>query len=362
MWQVTGVTTTGRRRAARMGQRRSPRGVCRSRACNQPEVARLRQALSMAAVGLRGDVEVLKLVNEADHYSEAMLLARASAGAFSGPIPSVPAELEAVQDAEFVFDSWNVVHSEAVSRRLTEIREERDAWLNQRTDEELEAYEANMKHRYSLLRRGLSAELGRTYDARPGAGVVEGPDGSIWRRKQVRPLPPRLEPAQGEPGGRALTDSELRNAQRGPEALANEPPSAAQDLDERVRSAWNEAPAQRPSVDDIRSETKPLGQITGGTDQRWIRSRYNGLAMNTAVWGPQMLLIRKDPPNNNPDPAYGTPLPVLCTGTKISKRIIITAGHCLFDNGLANTTKRFIPGADGISRPSRTIQQAHVSP
>jgi len=98
MWQVTGVTTTGRRRAARMGQRRSPRGVCRSRACNQPEVARLRQALSMAAVGLRGDVEVLKLVNEADHYSEAMLLARASAGAFSGPIPSVPAELEAVKD------------------------------------------------------------------------------------------------------------------------------------------------------------------------------------------------------------------------------------------------------------------------
>jgi len=298
-----------------------------------PAGARLSEALTLASTSTGQDDDVVRLIDAASDYSEATLLARTAAGAFSGPVPPVPNELRAVKGAEFVFDSWNVTLSDVVAKRLAEIREARDAWINEMSDKDFQVYEAETQQGYALLRQSLAAKLGRAHDLRPGAGILEGPDGSIWRRKLLAPRQPRTELASGPPGGRAVS----LHAESGPVASVLAGTQAGQILD----AQQEDLPERRLDLDDLAADTKPVGQIVG-TDQRDIRSRYSGEPMNTDMWGPNILLTRRD------KSADTQPLWVECSGVKISPRIIITAGHCLFKNGSWNDNRRFIPGADGI--------------
>lgn len=297
-----------------------------------PRVARLHQALAVAAARAAGDAtdrEVLALLDAADDYSEASLLARVAGGAFAGPVPGVPQgfidELGPVANDLFVFESWNVVHSEAVSKRLAEIREARDARLDALTDQEFEEYAAEMKIKHEVLRRSLADALGRPFDARPTTAVIEAPDGSIWRRKQIGERPRTGELRHGLPGGGPLAEKERAQAQLGePELMEYSPIDV---------------------VDFTARPTDPLGQLNG-SDDRDLRSSENGFTLDGSVWGPKMLLTGL---NDDADPPNGTSLNVRCSGVKISERIVTSVGHCFFKDGSYNVTRRLIPGADGIA-------------
>jgi len=297
------------------------------------QTIRLRQALGLASTrlwsGVADEASILNLLDEADNYSEAMLLARSAAGAFNGPTPALPQEvLDDVgpqASSMYVFEGWNIVHSDAVTERLEELRKERDEWLQTLTDEEFVEYADAANAEHKLLRKDLTENLGRTFDDRPDIGVMEALDGSIWRLKQV-PQARRTELRSSEPGGRDLTEAELQFALLG----GHFPDAKSTDIG---------------GITDIKAKSRPQKQIVG-TDQRVLRSRYNSYLMNTQIYGPLMLLMHE---NGSTNPSGGF-INLDCSGTKVSARVIITAGHCLFVNGSWNSTKRFVPGADGIGK------------
>lgn len=306
---------------------------------------RLPEAISLAETGTEDDDAVLALLEAAETYSEALLLARVAAGAFAGDVPQVPEELESIKGAAFVFESWNVVLSAAVTKRLTEIREERNAWLDEMTEEEIAAYKVDTAYSHNLLRARLAMALGRPEDALRNGDVVEGPDGSIWRRQAVAE-PAEDAPTHGAPGGGPWTSLD-EPARVGMVEETSEAPSVRVRLGAPVAGA---DPTQGPPSSqsgDVTGEVRPQGQVVGGSDERDLRSRSNGYLMNTSVWGPKMLLTDLA---NSADPPSGTAIDLDCSGTKISARIIITAGHCLFKNGSWNNTRRFVPGADSLGQ------------
>jgi len=303
-------------------------------ATQEAQIARLGVALELADEPLEGpaEMELLELIGEAENYSEASLLARVAAGAFAGPVPSIPEELgdEAGPDAadRFVFESWSVTHSEAITTKLQEIRHERDEWVETLTDEEFAEYasETNTSHR--ALRAALSLDLGRPFDEREDVGVVQGTDGSVWRRKATG-VENQEELQHGEPGGGSLTDEQRAVAQLGEQHLGL--PSESDEGSELFLSA--------PS-------SEPVPQIVGNTDSRDLRSAFNAFDLDSSVWGPKILLTGL---NNDVDPPNGTPIDLDCSGTKISRRIVIAVGHCFFKSGAWTDTRRLVPAADGIA-------------
>ncbi|WP_143141393.1 trypsin-like serine peptidase [Nannocystis exedens] len=301
-------------------------------AAAQPRAARLREALAIAAMRsseAATEAQILDLIDEADDYSEAALLARVAGGAFAGAVPPIPQEFideigPGAADV-YVFESWNVIHSEAVSERLRLLREARDAWLETLSDADFAAYASQAETEHEGRRRDLALELGRAFDARPDIAVVEASDGSIWRRKQVIATLTNAAPRGGEPGGGPLSQEDLELAQLGePDILLSPPPGA------------------------VKLSAKPLGPVRqiNGSDQRDLRSAFNGHTLASSVWGPQMLLTGV---NADVDPPNGVPIDVRCSGTKISERIVASVGHCLFRDGAWNDTRRLVPIADGIA-------------
>ena len=57
-------------------------------------------------------------------------------------------------------EGWNVVHSQVVDTRLTELEAERDAWLNELSDEDFAAYTAVTEQDYAGLRKELATRVG----------------------------------------------------------------------------------------------------------------------------------------------------------------------------------------------------------
>lgn len=306
-----------------------------SRAETRAVTERIANAILLSAAADQSDLEILDLVNSADSYSEAVLLARTAAGAYNGGIPSFPEGPDTPPDVAFVFDSWNVTFSEPVINELSAIREERDEIVDQLLDEEFEAYIVALAVDYTALRAIHASQLGLE-DFDPTVleyDVVEHVEGSIWRRIPLGPpaLSQPTEENQIEPGGGSVT---MGGADEGT-------PSAQLKMSSDSRAATfegksNYSTSLDPSAADIKD-----------TDDRNLRSRTNGFGMNNSTWGPKMALTQL---GADVDPFPSSPIPVTCSGTKISPRLIATAGHCLFKNGSWNSTRRFVPGADGLGQ------------
>ena len=307
--------------------------------------SRLLEALALADENPEDlDAMLLELLDSADDYSEAVLLARVSAGAFVGAVPQHSEELlsiEAASNVAFVFESWNVEFSDVIAERLTELRGQRDAGLDAMTPEESIAYEEDTHDRHALLRATLAVALGRSEDSLPNGDVLEGPDGAIWRRVPLGEPQPDDVPSHGSSGGRGF----LSVKEDGGDA----PHAPSGPIDSRSVLASPEPPQGSDAVpsNELTSDLAPQGQIVGGSDERDLRSGSNGFFMNTEVWGPKILLSGL---NDSADPPNGTPITVRCSGTKISERIVITAGHCLFKDGSWNSTRRIVPGADSLGQ------------
>ena len=109
--------------------------------------------------------------------------------------------------------------------------------------------------------------------------------------------------------------------------------------------------ASRDGVpEELRAPPREQHQIVGG-DNRELRSSFNGFNLNSSVWGPKMLLMDL---NGNTNPTNGK-INLDCSGSKVGARMILTAGHCLFENGSWTTTRRFVPAADGVGKVTGTI-------
>ncbi|RPI64539.1 MAG: hypothetical protein EHM50_00500 [Lysobacterales bacterium] len=291
------------------------------------ETVRINQALELAEDAFGNEEETLELLALTESYSEALLLARVSAGAFSETPPELPNELTAMENASFTFDSWSVPLSESVTSYLHDAREERNAGLNAMDDDEWSEYEADAQSEYSALRAVLSDAVGWEYNV---GDVLEAPDGSLWRRA---PSPDEGEaPSSGAAGGVV--------------GGVGEDSTECENLEET-----EECSVVGPDFpDELRAPTPRLGQIIGN-DTRELRSAFNGFQLNSSVWGPKMLLMSL---NGSTNPSNGK-IDVSCSGVKISERIIITAAHCLFENGSWTDTRRFVPAADGVGMGTGAI-------
>jgi len=252
--------------------------------------------------GAQITAELLPLIDAAESYSEAILLARV-AGQRVGDVPYVPATLsEDPKDPNWEFAGRNVTFPYALQNALDARRALRDGMLDEMSDDEFAAFEV-VEVAAHLERRELMAKaLGWTFDSREDLYVADSPDGTIWRKK----LP--------EGYVRAQIDAE-------PSSLPFDPASPPEDL---------LAPGQG------------LNYALIGSDNRGLRSRDNGYSMGSAAWEPKGAIV------DDGRTTQEVPVEVDCTGVKIRPRLVATAGHCMFKDGSWNDNTKWIPGADGI--------------
>ncbi len=246
---------------------------------------------------------ILDLMAAAESYSEAKLLVHAVYRGDAKEL-SVPAELsEDPNDSDWEFEGYSKALPEVIADALLIRRESRNLVLDQLTDEGFDRYATAVEGSYRQQRAEMAAVVGRFLDDREDLYVAVLNDGQIWRRKKPLGYVPSDVERQ-EPGG---TDGD---SQPFPE----------------------------------------LEQSKGiiGSDNRELRSEYNGYDMQSSVWKPKGAII------NESDSTNGDPIDVSCTGVKIGERLVVTAGHCLFKNGSWNSNRRWIPGADGIAHKMGT--------
>lgn len=264
-----------------------------------------KQRIPVPAGGSEIEQELLRIVAAADSFSEAILLAR-TAGQVPGDVPAAPAEvLEDADPADLEFAGRNVSFPYAVHQALAALRVERDAVLDELGTAAFEAYakDANAEHR--RMRALVAARLGWTLDERADRYIVQASDGTIWRRKT--------------PQGYVAPVQELSpsSAPFGPAAQAEE---------------------QVPSVDFGEGVLPAII----GADTTSLRSRDNGYTMGGAAWEPKGAIV------DDGRSGQEVPVEVDCSGTKITARLVATAGHCMFKDGSWNDNTKWIPGADGI--------------
>jgi V8-like Glu-specific endopeptidase len=246
------------------------------------------------------DAPLLALVERAASFSEAIALVRV-AGQIPGDVPPVPNRLSNnASDPDFEFAGRNVVAPYAVQKALRALRDQRDAAF-EALDAEAREAEGDHLEAESIARRArIAARLGWRFDSRPDLYVVDAGDGTIWRRK----VP-----------------------------------------DGYVRSDVREGPSHQGPVLEEEGRDVPVelrAKIIGGSDDRDLRSRQNGYSMTSAVWQPKGTIV------DDGRTTQEVPVEVDCSGTKISARLVSTAGHCMFKNGSWNDNTKWIPGADGI--------------
>ncbi|MCB9650307.1 MAG: hypothetical protein H6730_27535 [Deltaproteobacteria bacterium] len=250
---------------------------------------------------------LLEIIEPAESFGEAILLARVAGQAIGAAIPPVPATLaDDPEDADWEFAGRNVTLPYAVQTALDARRAARDEAFETLAVEDREALMA-VESAAQLWRRQRVAEaLGWRFDPREDLYVVDGADGNIWRRK----LPDGYV--------RSLVTEEPSSMPIDPEVVPPELPA-------------NWVPGQSPSFELI------------GSDNRELRSLQNGYSMGGAAWEPKGAIV------DDGRTTQEVPVEVDCTGVKIRERLVATAGHCMYSDGAWNDNTKWIPGADGIN-------------
>lgn len=249
--------------------------------------------------------ELLALVQGASSYSEAMLLVRVAGQDLGRPAPSVPAELSSnPSDPDFEYAGKNVQLPYAVQTALAAMKAARDARLDAMSEAELERHEIGERAAHLVRRRAVAAALGWRFDGRPDLYVASVDSDDIWRKK--------------------------RPSDHVPSRVTSEPSSSPLESDpgELVVDFAGPAGAKRAIL---------------GSDQRQMRSAYNGHDMGSNNWKAKGALVDIGSTTDE------VPVRVDCTGTKISQRLVVTAGHCLANDSAWNGNRKWIPGADGVS-------------
>ncbi len=247
------------------------------------------------------DAALIELVEETASFGEAIALVRV-AGQIPNDVPPVPGRLSAnASDPDFEFAGRNVVIPYGVQKVLRERRDQRDAAFEELESDEREAFSARLAAESVARRAKIAARLGWRFDPRPDLYVVDAGDGTIWRRK----APDGYVPSE--------VDS-------GPSAFA--------------------AIAEEHGRNGVPPELR--AKIIGGSDDRDLRSRQNGYTMGGSVWQPKGAIV------DDGRTTQEVPVEVDCSGTKISARLVATAGHCMFKDGSWNDNTKWIPGADGV--------------
>ena len=245
----------------------------------------------------------LRLVADARSYSEAKLLARIAYGEPGSP-PSVPRELsDDPRDPDWEFEDSAPSFPEHVTEALRARRTGRDRVVDEMSDQDFDTYAQIEELIYRAQRAEAAAARGRTFDAREDLYIAVLNNGQSWRRKKpVDHVPSTVE--RGEAGGQGGSDE---------------------------------------GFPELTQTSAPTKVILGDIDNRSLRSQYNGFTMSGYVWRPKGALISQSAHSN------GDPIDVSCTGVKISERLVVTAGHCLFDEGSWTDLRKWVPGADGIA-------------
>lgn len=253
-------------------------------------------------------LEVLDLIRSAGSYGEAKLLTREAFGGRSLERPVPPELSEDPQDPNWVFQDDNPTYPELVADALRIRRAARDRALDRLSDRAFDRYARIEQKRLLQQRRELAAFTGRPFDAREDLYVAVLNSDEIWRRKKPSDYVPGRVQREGPGGPR--------------DDVASYP-----ELD---------------AVDNTGAAAESTKEVFGG-DTRELRSEFNGFDMQSSAWQPKGAIIPESNSSN------GDPINVDCTGVKIRERLVVTAGHCLFDNGSWNTNRKWIPGADGIA-------------
>ena len=248
------------------------------------------------------DWRALQLLLDADSYSEAKLLATVAYEVRS-PVPStVPRELSEIHpDGNWEFEGVSPTFPTFVGDGLRARREGRDRIVDLMEDRDFDVYAGAVASLFEKQRAEAAGVRGLIYDGRDDLQIATLEDGQIWRRKKDSTWQPstveRREPSAGDEGTTA------------PELLYGPAPT----------------------------------KILLGSDNRSLRSAWNGFSMGSHVWEPKGAMISI---NSSPE---ADPINVGCTGVKISHRLVITAGHCIYKDGVVNSLRRWVPGADGIA-------------
>jgi V8-like Glu-specific endopeptidase len=248
--------------------------------------------------------ELLALVSSAGSYSEAILLVRVAGQDPSRPVPPVPAALSNnPSDPDLEFAGRNVPLPYAVQQALEQRRVARDRTVDTLSDRDFDARAAQEAAAHLGRRRDVAAALGWRFDGRDDLHVTVLPTGDIWRRKRASTHV--VVPRDGEAGS---------------------------------------APLAAGTPDELRALPAGLRtKILGGSDSRELRSTFNGFDMGSSVWEPKGAIV------DDGRTGQEVPVEVDCSATKIGKRRVVTAGHCLFKNGSWNDNTQWIPGADGVA-------------
>jgi V8-like Glu-specific endopeptidase len=240
-------------------------------------------------------------------------------------LPLVPKLLsEDPRDPRFLFEGW--AHEPRRKRTAEELAsDEVHDWLSEHaTAEELDAWERAYVEDWKLRMVEERKAKGLPWDLRETESIVVDDDsGTVWRIQKDEPAP-------------KLTKDQL--------ALAKAVTTRAKDALAHQKLAANT------------DETK---EICGG-DDRTLVSRHNGYTM-TITPHEEIGALQKwcnghegchysIPDEDEPSP--GVVLTTRCTATKVSPRLVLTAGHCLAPNSGGgrswNHNRRWMPGADGV--------------
>lgn len=304
------------------------------------------QALQFGEMGLGADDSaVIELLDGAATYGEALLLARAAAGAYAVPPPEVPPELAAAaavsSAGDFYFEGWSVAIPAAVAEHLRMLRGIRDMQVEDLDEDAWAAYEIEAGAALAGLRGHLALQLDFDATFSNLGDVTQAEDGSLWRRGAgaAGDGGPSDEPGFGSPGGGPISRRELDAT---PEFGTDSEIGAVAGRQPR-EIVRNGDGAPRP-IEAFTGRLHPQGQIIY-SDQRVLRSSWNGFDLSSSAWGPKMLLMNL---NGNTNVTNGF-VDVFCSGVKISPRVVITAGHCLYEDGSWNDVRRIVPGADGVA-------------
>ena len=257
----------------------------------------------------------------------------------------VPSELsDDPNDTDWVFDGY---FQEPTEEELIE-RKEKASYINSLSDDEYKLYK-EQRRQEKLAARCLEAKLkNKKCDERDDQLVTILPNQQVWRLRgslDSVSTPADIEPYEGTAdiqyfkkeiasGLPFFADNlEFGFSSYTPMSFSS---TGIRELSDSARSILESKLFQDDNSQLLSEEDPAISFTVFGSDGRIRVYPTTGYPARThGMFTPE-----------NAD-LSGNPLSVTCSGTKISARVVITAGHCLYKDG-SWKARWWIPGADSI--------------
>lgn len=211
-------------------------------------------------------------------------------------------------DPNFVFEGYLETSPTKTQKQLEAKRKKMQDYYFSLDDDELQELESRLEKRRVQIAKKTAAARGVPFDERKQVAIAITDDGQVWS----------LRADDFEENAKGKQDLSFKN-------------ETSQFVGTKTTKEDPADTGTGPSDSNAKERGIGLDLVSG----------YNGNDMTSFPWTTQGCLSTK----TSTDGCF-------CSGTKISARLVLTAGHCLSegDGTFYSNLKYWLPGADGVDK------------